>query len=257
MSLNKSEKINFGFSYSATPLAWKEIHDKVFELMIKEPRGKVLDVPTGSGAMAERLKKAGFEVFCCDINPAYFSVPDLKIDIGDLNSKLPYDDNDFDFVVCLEGIEHTENPFNAIREFYRILKSGGKLIISLPNYLNIERRMKFLITGVFSKIPSPKKIGKERFENLWMLHLTPLTYPILKLILEHSGFKILSVIKDKEKKKMKFLFPIVLGIKIFCSFWSKEKKEDYHLNDTLRSDIIMGGNSLIIVGEKNFLRIKV
>jgi hypothetical protein len=130
------------------------------------------------------------------------------------------------------------------------LNPGGKLIASLPNYLNIERRLRFLVTGLFSKIPSPKTLGRERFENLWMLHLIPLTYPILKLVLEHEGFKVLSIDKDKEKKRMKWLLPLVWGIRFYCSFWSKRQKENYHLKDTLSPLLIMGGNTLIVTAMK-------
>jgi SAM-dependent methyltransferase len=238
------------WSFGAVPLSRDEIHDKVIEMMDKEPRGRVLDVPTGTGILADRLRKRGFEVSCCDINPSYFSISDLAFEVGDLNHSLPYPNGSFDFIDCIEGLEHLENPFNAIREFHRLLKPGGKVFLSFPNYLNIERRLRFLITGLFSKIPSPKKLGKDRFENLWMLHLTPLTYPILKLVMEHSGFKILLIEKDKEKKRMKWLLPIVWGIRCYCLFWSKEKKKDYHLGDTLSPQLIMGGNTLILVAEK-------
>jgi len=236
--------------FGAVPLARDEIHDKVIEMMDKEPRGRALDVPTGTGILADRLRKMGFEVSCCDINPSYFSVPDLKIEIGDLNQSLPYTSKSFDFIICLEGLEHLENPFNAIREFSRLLKPKGKLFLSLPNYLNIERRIRFLITGLFSKVPSPKKLGKDRFENLWMLHINPMTYSILKLFMEHWGFKIIHIEKDKKKKRIKWLLPIVWAIRFSCLFWPKEKKEDYHLEDTLSPQLIMGGNTLILVGEK-------
>ena len=49
---------------------------------------------------------------------------------------------------------------------------------------------------------------------------------------------------------MKWLLPIVWGIKFYCLFWSREKREDYHLNDTLSSPILMGGNPLILLAEK-------
>jgi len=236
--------------FGAVPLARDEIHDKVIEMMDKEPRGKVLDVPTGTGILADRLRKKGFDVSCCDINSSYFSISDLALEIGDLNHSLPYSSTSFNFIICIEGIEHLENPFNAVREFSRLLKPGGKAVLSLPNYLNIERRLRFLITGLFSKIPSPKKWGSDRFEHLWMLHLNALTYPILKLFMEHCGLKIIYIGKDKVKKRMKWLLPIVWGIRCYCLFWSKEKKEDYHLADTLSPRLMMGGNTLILVAEK-------
>ncbi len=79
MTLAKTNDGDRKCAYGAIPFARDEAHDKVIEMMGKEPRGKVLDVPTGAGALAGRLKKMGFEVSCCDINPSYFSVPDLKV----------------------------------------------------------------------------------------------------------------------------------------------------------------------------------
>jgi ubiquinone/menaquinone biosynthesis C-methylase UbiE len=231
-------------------LAREETHDWIVEALSREKKGFLLDAPAGTGALASRLKKMGFSVSCSDINLSLFSVHDIEIKRGDLSQSLPYPSGSFDFITCLEGLEHLENPFNAIREFHRILRPRGKLFLSLPNYLNIERRLKFLITGLFSKIPSPERLGKDRFDNLWMHHLTPLTYPLLRLALEHWGFKVLTLEKDKEKKRMKWFLPIVWAIRLYCFFWSKEAREMYHLEDTLSPVLIMGGNTLIVVAEK-------
>jgi len=230
-------------------LARTETHDWVIQRLSREKRGLILDVPAGTGALAIRLREMGFTVSCCDINPSLFSAQGVEMKKRDLNQTLPYLSGSYDFITCLEGLEHLENPFNAIREFSRILKPGGRLFLSLPNYLNIERRLRFLVTGLFSKVPSPKKLGKERFDNLWMLHLIPLTYPVLKLILEHWGFQMVTVAKDKEKKKMRWLLPIVWAIQLYCFFWSEKKREEYHLKETLSPSLIMGGNTLILVAE--------
>ena len=231
-------------------LARDEVHDWLIGALSRERKGVLLDVPAGTGALAVRLKEMGFSVFCCDINPSLFSADPIEIRKGDLSASLPYSSNSLDFITCIEGLEHVENPFNAIREFHRLLRPGGRLFLSLPNYLNIERRMKFLVTGLFSKVPSPRKLGKDRFDDLSMLHLSPLTYPVLKLILEHSGFKILRVERDKKKKRMKWFLPIVWSIRFYCFFWPKEKWEAYHLRETLSPPVMMGGNTLILVAEK-------
>lgn len=238
------------WKYGAVPLSRSETHDKVVGIMEKEERGRVLDVPCGTGIMADRLRKMGFEVSCCDINPAYFSVPELKLDVGDLNRSLPYGDHSFDYLLCLDGIEHTENPFNAIREFHRLLKKGGKLFISLPNYLNIERRLQFFLTGSFSKIPSHETVRQIWKGDLSMSHLNPLTYPLLKFVLEHYGFRIVQLERDREKSKMKWLLPLVWLLRLVGKFASKKRREAYRLEETLTDEIIMGGNTLIIIGEK-------
>jgi ubiquinone/menaquinone biosynthesis C-methylase UbiE len=236
--------------YGAVPLARDEIHDKVVEMIDRECRGKVLDVPTGTGILADRLRKMGFEVSCCDINPSYFSVPELTIDIGDLNQSIPYSDRSFDYLICLDGIEHTENPSNAIREFHRILRKGGKIFISIPNFLNIERRLRFLFTGNFSKIPPLEVVRKISKGDLAMAHLSPLGYSLLKFIMELHGFRILQLEKDKRKRRMVWLLPFVWVIRLYGRFVSKKKQEFYRLNETMRDEVILGGNTLIVVAEK-------
>ena len=243
---------NIKWTHGALPFAMDKTHDKVVEMMDREPRGKVLDIPTGTGILANRLRKMGFEMSCCDINPSFFSVPDLKVEIGDLNQSLPYANNSFDYLICLEGIEHTENPSNAIREFQRILKKGGRIFISTPNFLNIERRIRFLFTGTFSKIPSHEVIKNVWKGDMGMAHLSPLGYPLLKFIMECYGFRILRLEKDQPKRKMVWLLPFVWMIRLYGRMASKKRREVYRLDETLSNEIIMGGNTLIIVGEKEF-----
>ena len=121
-----------------TPLAMGHyaIYDTVERILSSEPRGKLLDVPAGEGALAIRLHDMGFDVSCCDLYPQIFKVEDLEIRFGNLDRELPYSDNEFDHVVCVEGLEHIENPANAIREFARVVKPHGQLIISVPNIMN-------------------------------------------------------------------------------------------------------------------------
>ena len=250
MELIDAKQEAIQWSHGAVPLARMETHDRVFEMMEKEPRGRVLDVPTGTGVLAGRLKRIGFEVSCCDINSSYFSIPDLSIEIGDLNRVLPYPDRSFDYVICLDGIEHAENPFNTIREFQRMLKREGKLCLSVPNFLNLERRLHFLFTGCLSKIPSHETIKKVWNNDLSMAHLSPLSYPLLKFVLEHYGFRILRIEKDRSKPKMILLWPLALLIRLCGCLSSKKRRESYRLNETLSSEILMGGNTLIIFAER-------
>jgi SAM-dependent methyltransferase len=48
------------------------------------------------------------------------------------NNRSVIEDSSFDIVVCTEVLEHTLDPFSASAEIYRILKSGGKLLLSTP-----------------------------------------------------------------------------------------------------------------------------
>jgi SAM-dependent methyltransferase len=58
-------------------------------------------------------------------------------DIDDGNFEfdpLPADDSTFDLVVALALVEHLHNPDNFIREALRVLRPGGVLVVSTPNW---------------------------------------------------------------------------------------------------------------------------
>ncbi|MHB8109973.1 MAG: methyltransferase domain-containing protein [Syntrophorhabdaceae bacterium] len=232
-------------------LARDGVHEKVAAYLEKEPRGKLLDVPTGSGALAFKLKKMGFDVSCCDINAERFAAPGLSVDRGNLNDSLPYNDATFDYVCFLEAIEHTENPYNAVREISRVLKPNGLIVLTTPNYLSIERRLKFLVTGFFTK-PVSKDKFRDRFgSEVYDMHLSPLGYTLIRFILEHAGFTITGMTYDRKKKKQAYLKPFVWLIRLYGHLWSRKKRRSYWLNETNGPVILDGGNTLIIFAKKD------
>ena len=61
----------------------------------------------------------------------------LGLDITDVNfefDKLPFENNSIDIIVSLAVIEHIENPDNFLSEIFRVLKPGGIVYISTPNW---------------------------------------------------------------------------------------------------------------------------
>jgi hypothetical protein len=83
-----------------------------------------------------------------------------------------------------------------------------------------------------------------------MMHINLIGYPILRFLLESNGFCITKLDIDKPKPKMLLLYPITALIKLYCWFWPKKAKERYWLKETLSKEILLGGNTLIIVAEK-------
>jgi predicted SAM-dependent methyltransferase len=45
---------------------------------------------------------------------------------------LDFDNRTFDIVTCLEMLEHCDDPFRAVHEMWRVLKTGGRLILTAP-----------------------------------------------------------------------------------------------------------------------------
>ncbi|MFQ5846120.1 MAG: class I SAM-dependent methyltransferase [Candidatus Methylomirabilales bacterium] len=232
------------------PRGREGIHEKVLAYLAEKPRGKVLDIPTGYGALAKRLVDLQFDVTCCDIDPTQFSVDELAVDRGDLNARIPYGDRQFDYVCFLEGIEHTENPYNAVREVSRVLKPGGTLIMTTPNYVNIERRLKFLVTGSFTKPVSQHAFREKYRGKITEMHLTPLGFTLLKFALEHARLRITEISTGKKKRRQVFLRPLVWLIRVYNRLWPEDARERYWISETSSDAILGGGDTLFIFAQK-------
>lgn len=55
-----------------------------------------------------------------------------ELDIISDIKNIPVQDESFDAIMCIEVFEHITNPLDALKEFNRILKKGGKLILTAP-----------------------------------------------------------------------------------------------------------------------------
>jgi SAM-dependent methyltransferase len=234
------------------PIARLEIHETVARIIDPFPRGKLLDVPAGEGALSARLAKAGFEVRACDLYPDIFRVPEIEVRHGDLSGVLPYNDAEFQFITCLEGLEHIENPHQAIREFARMLAPGGQLVISVPNILNIEERVKWLLNGYTSHF---KPISEEHLRMRharWgekeevVLHINPIAYTELRYILEKYGFRLVDAYRDKPKPNLWFYWPLVAAIRLFVRFTPDRKRRERWTAELASDPVLLGGNTLVL-----------
>lgn len=237
-------------------MAHEAIHETVERIMKDAQRGKVLDVPAGGGALAARLKELGFEVSCCDLYPVIFKQPEVEIRQGDLDGRLPYEDGSFEHIVCVEGLEHIENPSNAIREFARLLKTQGQLIVSVPNIMNIEERLKWLFNGYTSHF---KPISQATAAN-WRkeldgmeelaLHVNPIGYAEVRYLLEKNGFELQQAYFDKPKNNTWLFYPVAGVIKLAAMFSSPGKRKERWTDELNSKEVLLGGNTLIFRANK-------
>jgi SAM-dependent methyltransferase len=66
---------------------------------------------------------------------------------ADCNAPLPFRTAAFDTVLSREGIEHFENQAGFIRECARVLRPGGRLVLTTPNLMHLGARLSALLTG--------------------------------------------------------------------------------------------------------------
>ena len=237
-------------------LAHIAIHETVERLLANAPTGRLLDVPAGEGALAKRLVDAGFEVSCCDLYPQIFMLDGVKISQGNLDGSLPFENASFEYVVCVEGLEHIENPSNAIREFGRILNPDGTLIVSVPNIMNIEERLKWLFSGYTSHFKPLSAQARETISKEFggmeeiALHVNPISYSELRYHLETNGFAVDSVHLDKPKRNSWAFYPIVGLIRLVSWFSSKQKRRERWADELNSNEVLLGGNTLIFKAKK-------
>lgn len=141
--MSQNEQISEPPPIGSSPVVFPLVADLLDRLKVKH----VLDCPAGRGPMVAELKKRGYEVQACDILPDTLAVQDVQCDFGDLNDKLIYQDDSFDAVVCLNGLQRVWARGRAVRELARVVKPGGYLIISMPNHGDLRRRLLYLVTG--------------------------------------------------------------------------------------------------------------
>src|SRR5438093_7053154 len=235
-------------------LAHGRTHRKVLEIFSRFPeRGRLLEIPAGEGALAWQLGKLGYTVTAGDIDPSFFKVGSIPCIYLDLNQKFPSADEEYDFGSCIEGIEHLQAQFRFVRECHRVLRAGGRLVLSTPNILNLASRLKYLLSGFYSLVPRP--INEFSVAPVFD-HINPVTYYQLRYMLHTQGFRITRVTTDLIRRSASALYFLKPLVRLY-SLRTMRKETDAQqceanreIRRELNSRTILLGRTLIIVARK-------
>ena len=107
----------------------------------------VLDVGCGVGEFMFMLRELGFAVEGVDGSQEQMDIVysmGFGGKVSDLEDGLPYPNESFLIVTCLELIEHVARVEELLREIHRVLRPGGYLLLSTPNFSFLNNRLHYL-----------------------------------------------------------------------------------------------------------------
>jgi len=103
----------------------------------------VLEIASGSGGPALYLaRKFKCQITGLDINEEGVKtanqhaldthIANVKFQLGDVDQRLPFDDETFDAVICIDSMNHFRDRLGYLREWQRVLKSGKRALFTDP-----------------------------------------------------------------------------------------------------------------------------
>jgi SAM-dependent methyltransferase len=221
-------------------------YNQVLALVDERQPGDALDVGAGTGALAAELLRRNWRLWACDIAPEQMLVPEVQVLKSNLNcDPLPFADESFDLVTCSEVIEHVENPHALVREFRRVLRPGGRAILTTPNVLNVESRVKALCAGVSSH---HRNLGDQLGRvtpGQPLGHVNVIPLPVAVWLGQAYGMPLEAVAADYVPRGMRFYVALAWAIRLFTRLSPPRSRSRYHV-DLANSQPVLLGYRLVL-----------
>lgn len=103
-------------------------------LPVKE-RIKILDIGCNAGVLVQRLQQKGYNTYGYDFSSEAINygrsrgIKNLKVSSLE---NMPYHNNEFDAIICLDLIEHIKDDQGALRMIDKVVRDNGLVIITVP-----------------------------------------------------------------------------------------------------------------------------
>lgn len=242
---------------SAVDLALREncapgTHSAVLRLLQAYTPGRLLDLPAGEGAFAQQAGEQGWQVTAGDCEPLCKAAGAIPL-VLNMNDPLPCADGSFEAVVCIDGIEHIERPFDLLVECRRVLTPGAPLVITTPNISSLRSRFRWLLTGFHNKAKSP--LDETRPHPLHHINMT--SYAELRYQLHRTGFRIRQVTTNRYKL-VSWLYAPLAPISYFATRWvfaseesdPAQQQRNREILRELHTPSVLFGETMIVLAER-------
>ena len=184
-----------GLDFQSYP--WLHERHRIFpQVLQNRPHAKMLDVAAGMGVAAKRIHDGcDGRIICNDISPTALAnleklgLETVSFDLDDPATPFPFYDEELDVVISMATLEHIIHLDHHMNEVKRILKPGGHLFISVPNYSGIHFFLRYVLKGESFHDPLDK--GLDRYE--FYAHVRSFTYKTLLRFITSFGFEPLEV----------------------------------------------------------------
>jgi len=186
---------------------------------------RIFEASGGSAYLARELSDKGHHVTVS--NYTLQNIPGVCELQADLNKPLPFEDASFDVVICREVIEHLENVPHILREFRRILVSGGRLVLTFPNRLHVRSRIFHLFSGFYRGMAAPINLDVPFGEA----HINLIGYPEMDYFLRKCCFMVTKATSSYFASSDRVFAPLRWLVRLTTSFALLKRKPNAQEHD--------------------------
>jgi 2-polyprenyl-3-methyl-5-hydroxy-6-metoxy-1,4-benzoquinol methylase len=129
----------------------------LISLLPQNKNNKILEIGAGGGDTLVKIKElnlasevVGVELFDMPHTNQRHPSIDRMIICNIETTELSLPDNYYDAIVCGDVLEHLLDPWAVVVKIARHLKTGGLLIVSIPNFREFKNLIKVVIKGDFT-----------------------------------------------------------------------------------------------------------
>lgn len=166
----------YGRNDYLSPITIKRYHELLDKMESFRKTNRILDVGCGIGYFLEVAKERGWEVYGTEFTDDAVHICEgkgINMKKGVLDPE-NYEPEFFDIITSFEVIEHINNPLDEIQRFNQLLRKGGLVYLTTPNFNSLLR---YRLKGEYNIIAYPE-------------HLSYFTPKTLSFLFKKNGFKI-------------------------------------------------------------------